>query len=222
MVYRRYMKKFRFATGKAFGILLIVWVALVILLTYVTDWWWFTEIGFTTVFLTSLTARLVLWAAVTAVSAAILIANVFIATKSGVMAEGTSYKVWGDSYINKRRLLRLLGLGGSLAVACLFGLIAAASWQEVLLWLNAVPFGQLDPIFNRDIGWYIFTWPVVSGAAKLLRGLLFVGLISSGAMYLALGKLSLVGLLGKLGARNLARFGVVAGADGYAPEPVPL
>jgi uncharacterized protein len=35
----------------------------------------------------------------------------------------------------------------------------------VLLFLNRVPFGESDPIFNRDFGFFIFTLP----ALELLR-----------------------------------------------------
>ncbi len=58
-------------------------------------------------------------------------------------------------------LRRLLGLV-SLAVAFLMGLQAADSWDDVWRWLNRVNFGQADPIFGRDVAFYIFTLPVAS------------------------------------------------------------
>jgi uncharacterized protein len=56
--------------------------------------------------------------------------------------------------------LRLVRLGVAAVFALLLGL-GLASWRdEVLLFLNPVSFGQVDPQFGADLGFYIFRLPL--------------------------------------------------------------
>jgi hypothetical protein len=48
--------------------------------------------------------------------------------------------------------------------AFFFGLAGGDQWDQLLRWLNAVPFGVTDPLFGRDIGFYFFTLPVLEFA----------------------------------------------------------
>ena len=41
----------------------------------------------------------------------------------------------------------------------MIGLYASSQWETWLTWLNAVPFGQADPILGRDAGFYVFSLP---------------------------------------------------------------
>src|SRR5690606_20269307 len=46
------------------------------------------------------------------------------------------------------------------AVLGLFaGTAAAAQWQTVLLFLNRQPFGEVDPHFGIDVGFFVFSLP---------------------------------------------------------------
>ena len=45
------------------------------------------------------------------------------------------------------------------AIGLLAGVSAAAEWQSWSLWRNQQPFGQTDPQFGVDIGFYVFTYP---------------------------------------------------------------
>ncbi|HKW79077.1 MAG TPA: UPF0182 family protein, partial [Candidatus Limnocylindria bacterium] len=42
-----------------------------------------------------------------------------------------------------------------------FGIAGAGQWDTLLRWVNAVPFGVTDPVFQRDVGFYFFTLPVL-------------------------------------------------------------
>jgi hypothetical protein len=39
------------------------------------------------------------------------------------------------------------------------GLRASAHWETLLAYLNAEPFGAVDPLFGRDLGFFLFTLP---------------------------------------------------------------
>ncbi len=52
------------------------------------------------------------------------------------------------------------------SLALLFGLYASSQWQEWLLFRHAQPFGEVDPVLGKDIGFYIFRLPFLD----VLRG----------------------------------------------------
>ncbi len=55
--------------------------------------------------------------------------------------------------------LKLLIIAAPLVLAVMTGLVIAQQWEIVLQYLNASPFNQPDPVFGKDIGFYIFTLP---------------------------------------------------------------
>ena len=56
-------------------------------------------------------------------------------------------------------------------IALASGLRATAHWETVLGYLNATPFGTVDPLFGRDLGFFVFElplWRLVYGWAMTL------------------------------------------------------
>ena len=74
----------------------------------------------------------------------------------------------------------LVGLGVAGAVA--------GSWDTILLYLNGVPFSPTasvtDPVFGRDIGFFLFDLPFLQFVQALINGLLLAALAVAGARYL--------------------------------------
>ncbi len=63
------------------------------------------------------------------------------------------------------------------------GTAISAHWNEALLFFNAVPFGKEDPVFLRDMGFYIFRLPFLSFVVDSLSSLFTVYLILVGGLY---------------------------------------
>jgi len=64
------------------------------------------------------------------------------------------YKSLQNIQINKKFVLWF-----SLIVALFMGFSEGTSWEKILIYLNRTSFGIADPIFNRDIGFYMFSLP---------------------------------------------------------------
>jgi len=79
--------------------------------------------------------------------------------------------------------LRAIGAGLSLG----FGYVMAHYWGRFLLALNAAPFGTTDPIFSRDLSWFVFWLPVGQLLEFWLFGLFAFGLITILLTYLLAG-----------------------------------
>jgi len=64
------------------------------------------------------------------------------------------YKSLQNIQINKKFVLWF-----SLIIALFMGFSEGASWEKILIYFNRTSFGISDPIFNRDIGFYMFGLP---------------------------------------------------------------
>ncbi|MCZ6625135.1 MAG: UPF0182 family protein [Deltaproteobacteria bacterium] len=150
------------------GILFFVFLFLVVFLSQAvslyTDWLWFQEVGFTQVFKTALAFKLTLAIVFGGLFFLLVYFNVKLAAKTptGVRFsdEETAIELPSLELVDPL-LKRLL-----LPVAILLGLFAApqaaSQWKSLLLFLNSVPFGLEDPLFSRDIGFYVFRLPAVT------------------------------------------------------------
>jgi uncharacterized protein len=140
-----------------------------------SDWLWFHEVGFTPVFTTILSVRGALFTGVALAVLVFLYANLTFAVRTAapdVLWEledqlGLPGRVVIEPII--RRFLpvvvTLISLGS--------GLRASAHWELALAWLNAESFGTADPLFGRDLGFFVFTlpfWRLLYGWALALLG----------------------------------------------------
>jgi uncharacterized membrane protein (UPF0182 family) len=74
----------------------------------------------------------------------------------------------------------------SVGVALLYAVSMSGSWSDFALYLNSAPSGATDPIFQRDISFYLFTLPVLqdlSGWITTLTVIIFL-IVSGVAGYL--------------------------------------
>ena len=173
-----------------------------------TDWLWFEEVGFTDVFTTILFMKAALGLAGGAVVFALLYLNLRLTPRgygrqSLVVADGDIPQL--PSWALIQPLYRKLVLPGSLVLAFLASSPASARWQELLRFLNPVNFGVADPEFGRDIGFYVFRYPLLSATYQFL----FLALL------LTLGVVAAVYVLSRgvsVGPQGLA---VTPGAKGH-------
>ena len=89
----------------------------------------------------------------------------------------------GAAAADVTRLVRGLALPSALGLALLFGMGAAGSWLGVLQFLHRTPFGVTDPVFGRDVGYYVFTVPVIAGALGLITTLTTFALVAAIGLY---------------------------------------
>jgi len=59
------------------------------------------------------------------------------------------------------RTVDLVILGVGITFSGLFGLILSMKWTTLLLAFHRVPYGQMDPVFFKDISFYLFSLPAI-------------------------------------------------------------
>ena len=167
-----------------------------------TEWLWFGEVGYQSVFVKSLATKGLLGLLAFVGTFAVLFANLRLAV-SGANRPYTVFPGGGDiqPIVLERRHLRLLAVGISGVVAVVVAGIASNQWLVTLQFLNATPFGEVDPIFGRDAAFYVFTLPFLDFARYLGLAVMTLAFIGSTAAYVVTGQLALTPTGIQVGAR---------------------
>lgn len=142
--------------------------------SFYTDFLWFGTLGYQDMFSRRLVVRAITFVVAFTVAAAVLLGNWLLARRRTPPASGDAAATQAAG------IGRAVILGAGLFLAFILAMTAAGQWENILLYLNAHPFGLDDPIFNRDVGFYIFTLPVYSfirGWLIALLGLALIGLL---------------------------------------------
>lgn len=122
------------------------------------DWMWFDSLGYLGVFQTQLGYRLGLFAAGFVVVFAFVLGNLLVARR---MAPRMTVTVEPADLRLAGRMVTLVMLGVSLLLGLIFASTLSGQWQRLALALNATAFGQVDPIFNEEISFYVFLLPLL-------------------------------------------------------------
>jgi len=160
------------------------------IVSFVTDWWWFSEVGHTQIFTKSLIAKIVLFLLAGIFVAVFLLINFSLAARSkitwtAILPEG----LIGRPINLDSRIIKKLVVALSVVMAIFFGITAAANWQDVLKFVSGTAFGAQDPIFNKDIGFYIFSLPIFQIGLGLVKFLILLTLIGCAIIYFLRGSL---------------------------------
>lgn len=186
------------------GLFILSFFSFPAIIFFVTDWWWFAEVGFTGILLKSFIAQVILGLVVAALSATFLLFNFLLAIRSKTLwLLKIPAQLTGAPLLLESTIIRKLGWVAIPIVAVVIGLTAASSWQDVLKFLNAQSFGYNDPIFGKDIGFYVFSLPVMSFGLGLAKTLIILALVSSGLLYGLRGLINFQALTRRLGIPEL-------------------
>jgi hypothetical protein len=158
-----------------------------------TEWLWFHEVGYASVFTTSLTTRVALGVGGLVITAAWLYANLRLAISTLRFAppviwtgqQGVRIELPGQAQ------LRRLAMGAAVLVGIPAAFWASHQWMTWLAFRHAVPFGVPDPVLGHDAGFYVFTLPVLQDVRGALTALIILAALGSGAIYALAGGLGL-------------------------------
>src|SRR5258705_6999545 len=138
---------------------------------FLVDWLWFSSIGYLQVFWTTIGAKAVVFFAVWMGTAIILWLNGWLAVRLArrQLTESVSTFRWNLSgYVPPPDLLALVRdrlpwprviAGGAGLLALLVAAAEVGNWGIFLRFLYQVPYGADDPLYSKDIGFYLFSLP---------------------------------------------------------------
>jgi uncharacterized membrane protein (UPF0182 family) len=174
-----------------------------------TDWLWFHELGQDRVFWTMLLSRWGAGGLIGCATAAVLLVNFWLVDRAApkptpdpephphpahAAAPPTTLSLLLEPALRRPRVALLsLYAVAALAGGLLAGtVVGVAGWRDVVLWAHRHPFGVTDPVFHRDVGYFVFTlplerrlsdWAFVLALTALATAV--VGHVATGALRLA-------------------------------------
>ncbi len=152
-----------------------------------TDWIWFDSVEFEAVFLKILTSKI--WLGVIAGVLFFLLtfinpfwAAVFSPKRKLLVIEPDLFEIPNKEKYEPHLNKILLGSVFLMAVFVAFG--SAGKWMEFLQFISPASFGSLDPIFSKDISFYVFKLPFIKYVYQLLCFSIGLGAILTIGVYL--------------------------------------
>jgi uncharacterized membrane protein (UPF0182 family) len=147
------------------------------IVTTYTEWLWFTEVSYESVWLKELGAQVISFLAFFVVAALVLLVNWHLARRRALRPSSAGVQ-----------MLTLPGVGSlvtaiALFMAFLMGQAAAVRWETFLRFVYRVPFGRQDPIYGQDLSFYLFELPVIRFLHGWFMPLIVITILGTVALY---------------------------------------
>ena len=138
--------------------------------SFLVDLWFFREIGYQIVYTKEISTRLYVVLGVGLVAGATLYLNLKAAQR-GIVPNPVVFRLAPTSAgFDLTGFLRRLTAPAAIGIGLLFGIGASGTWDVILRAIHRTPFGLTDPVFGRDIGYYLFLLPAISTLLGILFG----------------------------------------------------
>lgn len=177
-----------------FAVLLVVLILLFNSVNLLADLQWFKEVGYTRTYLT----RALAVSGITVPIFLVLFAiSVFYFRSIALKYDSVTYPKKSDTYLKKRNRYIYIALG-------LFFFLVAYSfanqyWYIILQYFNSTDFNQIDPVFKKDISFYVFRLPMYDMLNALSLSVVVMLVVSTIVIYLLISAKS---SLNRLNFRN--------------------
>jgi len=166
----------------------------------VVDLLWFDSLGYREVFTTTILAELTIFGVVWLIAFVAIGLSAMIALHLSRERERLRVVRRSEDVVEvnlpemirslgERVPWRLIAIGGAALLALFAAQGESASWDVYLKALKGVPFGLKEPALGRDVGFYVFTLPLLEGLRDLFMLVLFFTTALTGAIYWARGSL---------------------------------
>ena len=161
--------------------------------SYIFEWLWLSEMGYSQIFWTLRGTQVILTLLAFFVAALFFVPNFrFLAEQlkhanlSGSPLQGSNINL--DTDFASKRIKQFFTLAG-LIMSLIFALSFYIRWDESLRYISSVPFGETDPMFGRDIGFFLFELPFLDLLQSSLTSIVFITLVIITLAYVFTGLL---------------------------------
>ena len=160
------------------GFLLVIYIGIMATSSFWVNWWWFDAMGRRSVLLDRYITQTASFVGGAALATIVVGGSLLVAVRR-TRPTGTVRLVTHAS----GKAINILAIAATLLVAMLTGLQSLDNWQTWALLWNSSSFGQIDPYFGMDIGFYIFTLPALAWLQNALLLLVFFGATGAFVVY---------------------------------------
>src|SRR5712671_1029288 len=152
------------------------------------DWLWFSSIGYLQVFWTTIGAKAIVFFAIWSATAVILWLNGWSAARFArrpptPSVTGFAWNPAGNVPPRDRLPWTRVIAGSACLIALLVAAIDVGNWNVFLQFLYRVPFGADDPLYNKDISFYLFVLPAYTIIKNWMLFALVLSALFAGMIY---------------------------------------
>ncbi|MEM6435753.1 MAG: UPF0182 family protein [Cyanobacteria bacterium P01_D01_bin.115] len=153
-----------------------------------TESWWFDAVGYDAIFWTRIRWQATIWALALGGCAAFLYANYRLALW---LTRESPWRLLEERNLSAVAdyLPRYVAFAFIVLLSFNAAMSSVAAWDDILKFLNPSQFGQLDPLFQQDISFYVFRLPVYEGLQTAIVQLLIWAIVLSFGVYALKGEL---------------------------------
>ncbi len=159
-------------------------------ISFAKDWQFFRETGFIEVFTRTYIAKLLTGLAFGVTAFLAVFINLFVAGKRKFPFSGLNV-LWESMpqlpRIDISRLTNVISLLVSVAAFLFAFPIGSQYWEKSLLFLNSAPAGLADPLFGKDVSFYLFQYPFIDAMNTMLRVLIVIAAVLTAIIYFVRG-----------------------------------
>lgn len=173
-----------------FIVLFVVLPFMSSLLDFYTDWLFFAETGFSSVFTTTLYAKMVSGLLFGGLIFIFVQANLYVANRTPFPLSGMFIVGGANFRINREEAVRLVkpvSMLISLGLALFAGNWGALQWEDLLLFTNKLAVGTADPVIGKDIGFYLFSLPYIQMLKAFSSFMLVAATVVTAVVYFVRG-----------------------------------
>ncbi|MDA0286277.1 MAG: UPF0182 family protein [Actinobacteria bacterium] len=180
-------KKGRAVWSAILAVFVIGGISVRSLANFYVDVLWHNVVGRSDVFWGVLTTKITLSAFFVVIFSLVIFLNLWLADRLApsdvpISLEQRALAGYRQLVATRQWLVRAVV---SLLLGLLVGLPASAQWQDWLLFRNSQSFGVKDPLFNRDVSFYVFKLPFIQFLISWsLAALILIALVTFIAHYL--------------------------------------
>jgi len=156
-----------------------------------TDWLFFEEVGLTSVFTTTLTAKIGAASFFGLLMFFFLLLNLFWATGPNFPISGILGNFGRLKKEEAARLAKPLGVVVCAILAIMASQWGALQWENVLFFVNAINVGIREPIIGQDLGFYLFELPLLEMVKGFLVFMVSATIAMIGGVYYLRGGIAL-------------------------------
>ncbi len=182
-----FFKKGRAVWSAILAVFVIGGISVRSLANFYVDVLWHNVVGRSDVYWGVLTTKISLGAIFVAIFSSVIFLNLWLADRLAprdvpISLEQRALAGYRQLVATRQWLVRAVI---SLLLGLLVGLPASAQWQDWLLFRNSQSFGVKDPLFNRDVSFYVFKLPFIQFLISWsLAALILIALVTFIAHYL--------------------------------------
>lgn len=194
-------------------VLAVLLIAFSLFATVWTDRLWFKSVGYSEVFSTLLWTKVGMFLGFGLVMALVVGGNLWVAYRIRPLFRANSAE---QANLERYRevitpIRKVLLVATSLVFAVFAGASATGQWRTYLLWQNRQSFGQDDPYFDKDIGFYVFTLPWLHWLVDFAMTAFVIGLLAAVFVHYVYGGIRLQARSGKVSGPAQVQISVLLG-----------